>query len=89
MSGNTFGKPTLFSEKHIWYGYNERDLTKIENGVSCRVFTLFENKIYHNQFCLIEVDNAFIWIQFVSTPETYDTNIGKFKEFVESIEYLK
>lgn len=88
ITGNTFGKPVLFSDTHIWYGYNERDLFEIEKGVSCRVFTLYRKKIYHNQFCLIETDKAFIWIQFVATPETYDTNIERFNSFVDSIKYL-
>ncbi|MCI5056206.1 MAG: hypothetical protein MRY83_08860 [Flavobacteriales bacterium] len=88
ITGNTFGKTTLFSDTHIWYGYNKRDLIEIKKGVSCRVFTLYQKKIYHNQFCLIETDKAFVWIQFVATPETYDTNIEKFNSFVGSIKYL-
>jgi len=88
ITGNTFGKPSLFSNSHIWYGYNEKDLFEIENGVSCRVFTFYQNKVYHNQFCLIETEQAFVWIQFVATPETYDTNISKFNAFVDSIKYL-
>lgn len=89
ITGNKFGKKTLYSENHIWYGNNARDLHQIKNGVSSRVFTFFQNKIYHNQFALIETKKAFLWIQFVSTPETYDLNLPKFTDFVNGIELVK
>ncbi|MGB0868939.1 MAG: hypothetical protein ACPGSD_05025 [Flavobacteriales bacterium] len=88
ITGNTFGKKTLYNEDQVWYGSNPRDLHDINNGVSCRVFTLFQNMIYHNQFSLIETKNAYLWIQFVATPETYDQNLPKFIEFVKGIEFL-
>ncbi|KGO94814.1 hypothetical protein Q766_01485 [Flavobacterium subsaxonicum WB 4.1-42 = DSM 21790] len=85
ITGNTFGKPALFSKEHIWYGRNEYDLKKIPHGVSSRVFTFYKNKIYHNQFVLLETSNAFLFINFCATPETYDKNFTKFTEFLESI----
>ncbi|WNH09925.1 hypothetical protein [Thalassobellus suaedae] len=89
ITGNKFGKKTLYSENHIWYGHNIKDLHEIKNGVSCRVFTLFQNMIYHNQFVLIETEKAFLWIQFVATPETYELNLPKFTEFVAEIEFVE
>ncbi len=89
ITGNEFGKKALYSENHIWYGYNPRDLHDIKNGVSCRVFTFFQNKIYHNQFSLIETEKAFLWIQFVATPETFELNLSKFIEFVNGIELVE
>lgn len=89
ITGNKFGKKTLYSENHIWYGNNARDLHEIKNGVSSRVFTFFQNKIYHNQFSLIETKKAFLWIQFVATPETYDLNLPKFTNFVNEIEFVE
>jgi hypothetical protein len=85
ITGNVFGKETLYSKNHIWYGRNERDFKTIENGVSSRVFTLFDKKIYHNQFVLLETSKAYLWIQFTATPTTYDTNIIKFNEFLEGL----
>jgi len=89
ITGNKYGEPTLYSQNHIWYGKNKRDLYDIKNGVSCRVFTLFQNMIYHNQFVLIETKTAFLWIQFVATPDTYDLNLPKFNKFIDKIELLE
>jgi len=89
ITGNKFGKKTLYSENHNWYGHNPRDLHDIKNGVSCRVFTFFQNKIYHNQFALIETKKAFLWVQFVATPETYELNLPRFTEFIDGIELVK
>lgn len=85
ITGNKFGEETLFSKNHIWYGRNERDFKKIKKGVSSRVFTFFKNKIYHNQFVLIETSKAYLFINFCSTPETYDENIVKFNEFLKGL----
>jgi hypothetical protein len=89
ITGNKFGKETLYSKNHIWYGRNERDLKIIDNGISSRVFTLFNKMIYHNQYVLIETKNAFLWIQFVATPETYELNLPKFNEFMLKFELLE
>ena len=89
ITGNKFGKKTLYSENHNWYGHNPRDLHDIKNGVSCRVFTFFQNKIYHNQFSLIETKKAFLWVQFVATPKTFELNLPKFTKFVDGIELVE
>ena len=89
ITGNIFGKTTLYSKNHSWYGHNKRDLHDIKNGVSCRVFTLYQNMIYHNQFALVETEKAFLWIQFVATPDTYELNLPKFTKFVDGIELIK
>jgi hypothetical protein len=89
ITGNKFGKKTLYSENHNWYGHNPRDLHNINNGVSCRVFTFFQNKIYHNQFALIETKKAFLWVQFVATPDTFELNLPKFTKFVQGIELVE
>ena len=89
ITGNKFGKKTLYSENHNWYGHNPSDLHDIKNGVSCRVFTFFQNKVYHNQFSLIETEKAFLWIKFVATPETFELNLPKFTEFVDGIKLVE
>jgi hypothetical protein len=85
ITGNVFGKETLYSKDHVWYGRNERDFKQIENGVSSRVFTIFEKNIYDNQFVLLESSKAYLWIQFTSTPTTYDMNVSKFDDFLAGL----
>ncbi|MCO6163267.1 hypothetical protein [Flavobacterium sp. NRK F7] len=85
ITGNTFGKPALFSNQHTWYGRNERDFKKIKHGVSSRVFYIFKNKVYHNQFVLLETSTAYLFIHFCSTPETYTENIEKFNIFLNGL----
>ena len=89
IKGNKFGKVTLYSENHIWYGTNPRDFKEIKNGVTSRVFTFFKNKIYHHQFNLIETPTAYLWIQFTATPETYKENLPKFNEFIKGFRVLE
>lgn len=89
ITGNKFGKQTLYSKNHVWYGHNLKNLKKIKHGVSCRVFTFYQNKIYHNQFVLLETKKAFLWIQFVATPDTYQLNLPKFDKFVSEIDILE
>jgi hypothetical protein len=86
LTGNKFGEPTKYSKEHIWYGQNE--LIKIENGVKQKVFTLWRNWIYHNLFILLETKAAYLWIQFTSTPDTYDVNISKFGEFMSGFKLI-
>ncbi|MBI1287742.1 MAG: hypothetical protein GC178_09205 [Flavobacteriales bacterium] len=87
LTGNRFGQPTKFSSSHIWYGQNP--LVPIENGVKQRVFTIWNNHVYHNQFVLLQTKTAYLWIQFTATPETYEKNIGKFEEFLAGLRLLE
>ncbi len=86
ITGNKFGEESLFSKHHTWYGRNEKDFKKIKHGVSSRVFYIYKNKVYHNQFVLLETSKAYLFIHFCSTPETYDENIVKFNEFLKGLE---
>lgn len=88
ISGNKFGETTLYSKNHKWYGYNPNNLKQVEQGVSCRVFTFFQNKIYHHQFVLLETKTAYLWVQFTATPDTYAFNIDTFTAFAQSIQLL-
>lgn len=88
ITGNTFGKEALFGKNYIWYGRNERDFKKIEHGVTSRVFIFFNRVIYHNQFVLLETKSAYLWIQFIATPDTFDTNLPKFNEFLKGLKVM-
>jgi hypothetical protein len=83
LTGNHFGQPTNFSKEHIWYGQNQP--VKVEGGVEQKVFLYWHNKIYHNKFVLLQTPKAYLWVQFVATPETYDVNIGKFTDFIKGL----
>ena len=85
ITGNKFGQETLFSKNHIFYGRNEKDLKDIEHGVSSKLYLFFKNKIYHCQFVLLETSKSFLFINFTSTPETYEENIGKFNAFLKGL----
>jgi len=87
LAGNVFGKPTLYSSEHIWYGQHK--IENIENGVQQRVFIFWKNHIYHDKFVLIETPSSYLWIQFTSTPDTYDKNIAKFEELMKGFKILK
>ena len=85
ITGNKFGQPTLFNDQFIFYGRNEKDFKKIKHGVTSRLFYMYKNKIYHNQFVLLETSSSYLFIHFSSTPETYDINIKKFNEFLKGL----
>jgi hypothetical protein len=80
---NKFGQPAKFSRDHIWYGQNE--IKKTSGGVEHKVFLFWHNKIYHNKFVLLQTPTSYLWVQFVATPETYDSNVGKFNEFLSGL----
>lgn len=86
LTGNHFGQPTKFSKDHVWYGQNQ--LNKLERGVEQKVFLYWQNKIYHSKFILLQTPKAYMWIQFMSTPETYDKNIEKFNDFMNGLEIM-
>lgn len=85
ITGNKFGQPMLMNEQFTFYGRNEKDFKKVKHGVSSRIFYMFRNKIYHNQFVLLETSSAYLFVHFCSTPETYDENIKKFNEFLKGL----
>ena len=85
ITGNKFGEETLFSKNHIFYGRNEKDFYDVQNGVSSKLYLFFKSKIYHCQFVLLETSNSFLFINFTSTPETYEENIDKFNEFLKGL----
>jgi len=86
LTGNTFGQPVKWGSEQTWFGQN--DLIEIDNGFKRKVFIMYGNLIYHNQFILLESKTAYLWIQFTASPETYDKNIDKFNEFMDGLQLL-
>ena len=76
-----FGKPTSWSDSHIFYG--KKELGKYKNiGYAYKVYWIYQNLMYHCKYILVETETAYLWIQFISTPETFEKNIDKFEEFM-------
>lgn len=88
ITGNKPGQQTLFSPEHILYGFSTND-TPFKLGVRKRLFTISNNKIFNYEFALVETPTAYLWIQYGSTPDTYDYNIERFNQFLDSFEILK
>ena len=86
LTGNMFGQQVKWGAEQTWYGQN--DLIEIENGFKQKVFIMYGNLIYHNQFILLESKTAYLWIQFTASPDTYDKNIDKFNEFMKGLQLL-
>lgn len=87
LTGNKFGEPAKFDKEHIWYGQNE--LIEIGNGVKQKIFMYWQNRVYHNEFVLLQSPTAYIMIRFVATPETYDINLPKFDELLSGFKMKK
>ena len=84
----TFGKPTPWSESHIFYG--KKDLGKYKNiGYAYKTYFIYQNLMYHCKYILVETKTAYLWIQFTSTPQTFDKNIDRFEEFMDGFKITK
>lgn len=81
----SFGQYPPWSKIHQFVGKNELEDFK-QIGKSYRVFMRNNNLIYHCCYVLCETKTAYLWIDFTATPETYEKNFGKFKEFIAGLE---
>jgi hypothetical protein len=76
-----FGQAPPWNNSHTFYG--KKELGKYKNiGYRYRVYMIWENLMYHCEYILVESNTAYLWINFTSTPETFDINIDKFNEFM-------
>lgn len=66
------------------------DLGEVENiGPGYKVQILTKNLPYHCMYVFTETNFGYLWIIFTATPETYNINVEKFKEFLRGLEILK
>ena len=81
----SIGQYAPWSKIHQFVGKNELEDFK-QIGKSYRVFMRNNNLIYHCCYVFCETKTAYLWIDFTSTPETYNQNFDKFKEFIAGFE---
>lgn len=78
-----FGQSPNWSNSHKFMG--KKDLGKYKNiGEAYKIYLLQGKIMYHCEYILLETKTAYLWIDFTSTPTTFDVNIGKFEEFMSS-----
>ena len=76
-----FGQTPKWSDSHKFMG--KKDLGRYKDiGDSYKVYLLRGKLMYHCEYILVETKSAYLWIDFTSTPETFDKNISKFEEFM-------
>jgi hypothetical protein len=92
---------TLINDKVVNYKMGDKinenqtfmlrnDLGDVENiGPGYKVQMLTKNVPYHCMYVFTETNVGYLWIIFTATPETYNTNVEKFKEFLRGLEILK
>lgn len=85
ITGNKPGKTTLFSPDHVLYGFSSHD-TPFNSGIRKRLFTISNQIVNAYEFALVETPSAYLWIQYSSTPNTYDHNIERFNRFLDSLQ---
>ena len=76
-----FGQSPPWSNSHKSMG--KKDLGKYKDiGGAYKAYWKIDRLIYHCQYVLLETETAYLWIDFTSTPETFEKNIVKFEEFL-------
>lgn len=83
-----FGETPTWSNSHQFMGKKEIDDFKTI-GKSYKVYMMRKKLIYHCCYLFCETNTAYLWIDFTATPETYDKNFKKLKEFVTGFSILK
>lgn len=80
-----FGQHPNWSSTHVCYG--KKDLGAFKGfGSLFIVYFFLNNKIYYCKYALLETKTAFLWVDFTSTPNTFDNNLSKFDSFLNAIE---
>mgnify|MGYP001797484253 CR=1 FL=1 len=83
-----FGQKVRWSDSHVSMGKNST-IEYNEIGKSYNVYLMQNKLMYYCQYVLIETETAYLWIDYTSTQETFDSNKGKFDEFMSGFEVLK
>ena len=83
-----FGQHPNWSSTHVCYGKKELGQFK-DFGKIFIVYIFLNNKIYSCKYALLETKTAFLWVDFTSTPNTFDIDVGKFDSFLNEIELME
>ncbi len=87
IEGVVFGQSPPWSNSHKSLG--KKDLGKYKDiGEAYKAYWMRGNLIYHCQYILLETKTAYLWIDFTSTQETFDKNLGKFEEFLDGFKVI-
>jgi len=82
-----FGTHPKWNTEATCYGITDMgDVPGI--GKSYRASNAWRNHIYTCKYVLAESKNAFLWIDFIATPTTYEVNLPKFDEFLRGFQLL-
>jgi hypothetical protein len=83
-----FGEHPNWSSTRVCYG--RKDLGKFKDFGKIFIVYIFSNsKIYSCKYALLETKTAFLWVDFTSTPNTFDSSVSKFDSFLNAIELTK
>lgn len=72
---------------HVCYGVKEMGPVP-GIGKSYKAFDFWQLHLYACMYVLAETKTTWLWIEFVATQTTYDTNLPKFQEFLKGMELL-
>ncbi|MDW3646386.1 MAG: hypothetical protein R8P61_04975 [Bacteroidia bacterium] len=50
---------------------------------------VFRGGVYRAFYYLIETPKAYLWANFVATPETYELNIDRFYQFISRLKFIE
>ncbi len=87
VEGLVFGQSPTWSNSHKFMG--KKDLGQYKNiGDAYKVYLMRGKLMYHCEYVLLETKTAYLWIDFTSTQETFEKNIGKFEEFLNGFKVI-
>lgn len=78
--GDTVGRGTVLIK-------NELEAPENSEGVAYKMQTMGGNSMYEVQFVTYETETAYLLVNFTATPNTYDRNVGRFREFLEGLSF--
>lgn len=88
VEGSVFGQAPAWTPDAAFMG--KKELSEFTNyGTSYKVYLMRRGLMYHCAYVLVETKSAYLWIDFTATPETFDKNLGKFKEFMSGFRAVK
>lgn len=80
------GVKPAWSENHTFIEIEKLTHEEVEGY---KVKHNFQEGLYHAFYVLIESPRAYLWANFVATPDTYETNIGRFTSFIRELKFIE